>query len=35
MLLARAGALINADTVHGPRYNAATQAEIDTEERPA
>lgn len=34
-VLARAGALINADTVHGPRYNAATQAEIDTEERPA
>lgn len=34
-LLARASALINADTVHGPRYNAPTQAEIDTEERPA
>jgi len=24
--------LINENTVHGPRYNAATQAEIDTEE---
>lgn len=34
-VLARAGALINADTVRGPRYNAPTQAEIDTEERPA
>ena len=31
-LLARAEALINAGTVSGPRYNAATQAEIDTEE---
>jgi len=31
-VLARAGALINRDTVVGPRYNAATQAEIDTEE---
>lgn len=31
-LLARAGALINQVTVRGPRYNAATQAEIDTEE---
>jgi aryl-alcohol dehydrogenase-like predicted oxidoreductase len=30
-LLARAGALINERSVHGPRYNAATQAEIDTE----
>ena len=31
-LLARAGALINQDTVAGTRYPAATQAEIDTEE---
>jgi len=31
-VLARAGTLINRDTVLGPRYNAATQAEIDTEE---
>lgn len=31
-LLARAGALINQQTVKGPRYNAATQTEIDTEE---
>ncbi|HJV70735.1 aldo/keto reductase [Ideonella sp.] len=31
-VLARAGTLINPDTVLGPRYNAATQAEIDTEE---
>jgi len=30
-LLAKAGALINAHTVAGPRYNAATQSEIDTE----
>jgi aryl-alcohol dehydrogenase-like predicted oxidoreductase len=29
--LERAGALINQQTVSGPRYNAATQAEIDTE----
>ena len=29
---ARLGALINQRTVAGPRYNAATQAEIDTEE---
>ncbi len=29
------GALINQDTVKGPRYVAATQAEIDTEEFPA
>jgi aryl-alcohol dehydrogenase-like predicted oxidoreductase len=31
-LLARLDALINRLSVHGPRYNAATQAEIDTEE---
>jgi aryl-alcohol dehydrogenase-like predicted oxidoreductase len=31
-LLRRAGALINQHTVAGPRYNAATQTEIDTEE---
>lgn len=30
-LLARLDALINQRTVSGPRYNAATQAEIDTE----
>ena len=30
--LQRLGALINQHTVCGPRYNAATQAEIDTEE---
>ncbi|MFO1336858.1 MAG: aldo/keto reductase [Burkholderiaceae bacterium] len=30
-LLARAGALINQHTVRGARYNAATQAEVDTE----
>ena len=30
--LARLDALINERTVTGPRYNAATQAEIDTEE---
>ncbi len=30
--LERLDALINAGTVSGPRYNAATQAEIDTEE---
>ena len=30
-VIARAGALINQQTVTGPRYNAATQAEIDTE----
>jgi aryl-alcohol dehydrogenase-like predicted oxidoreductase len=29
--LARMDALINPETVSGPRYNAATQAEIDTE----
>lgn len=34
-LMARLDTLINKDTVHGPRYNAATQAEIDTEEAPA
>ena len=31
-VLARADALINERTVCGPRYNVATQAEIDTEE---
>jgi aryl-alcohol dehydrogenase-like predicted oxidoreductase len=31
-LLERADALINRSTVTGPRYNANTQAEIDTEE---
>ncbi len=31
-LLARAGALINQQTVRGARYNTATQAEVDTEE---
>ena len=31
-LLARVEALINRATVSGPRYNAATQTEIDTEE---
>ena len=31
-LLARLDATINQQTVAGPRYNAATQAEIDTEE---
>jgi len=31
-IVQRAGALINQNTVTGPRYNAATQAEIDTEE---
>jgi aryl-alcohol dehydrogenase-like predicted oxidoreductase len=31
-LLARADALINQGTVAGPRYSAATQTEIDTEE---
>ncbi len=30
-VLARLDALINPATVHGPRYNAATQPEIDTE----
>ncbi len=30
--LGRLDALINQNTVSGPRYNAATQAEIDTEE---
>jgi aryl-alcohol dehydrogenase-like predicted oxidoreductase len=33
-LSARAAALINPRTVSGPRYAAATQAEIDTEELP-
>ena len=31
-LLQRLGALINQRTVTGPRYNAATQTEVDTEE---
>lgn len=30
--LARVGAVINQNTVSGPRYNAANQADIDTEE---
>jgi aryl-alcohol dehydrogenase-like predicted oxidoreductase len=34
-LLARVDATINRHTVTGPRYSAATQAEIDTEEFPA
>ena len=34
-LLARIDAAINRHTVKGPRYNVATQAEIDTEEFPA
>jgi aryl-alcohol dehydrogenase-like predicted oxidoreductase len=29
---ARIGAIINQNTVHGPRYNAANQLDIDTEE---
>jgi aryl-alcohol dehydrogenase-like predicted oxidoreductase len=33
-LMARLEALINPQTVAGPRYNAATQVEIDTEELP-
>ncbi len=33
--LYRLNALINPRTVSGPRYNAATQADIDTEELPA
>jgi aryl-alcohol dehydrogenase-like predicted oxidoreductase len=33
-LLARAGDLINQKTVHGPRYPAAMQAQIDTEDFP-
>jgi aryl-alcohol dehydrogenase-like predicted oxidoreductase len=33
-VVARLDALINQRTVHGPRYNATTQAEIDTEEFP-
>jgi hypothetical protein len=33
-VLARLDALINQDTVVGPRYSAATQTEIDTEEFP-
>ena len=31
-VLQRLEALINQDTVHGPRYNAATRADVDTEE---
>ena len=31
-IVQRAGALINQHTVTGPRYNASTQTEIDTEE---
>ena len=34
-VLAELDRLVNRDTIHGPRYNAATQAEIDTEEFPA
>jgi hypothetical protein len=30
--IARAGALINQATVHGPRYNTANQTEVDTEQ---
>jgi aryl-alcohol dehydrogenase-like predicted oxidoreductase len=33
--VARLDQLINQSTVHGPRYNAATQPEIDTEQFPA
>ncbi len=31
-LVSRVDGIVNASTVSGPRYNAATQAEIDTEE---
>jgi aryl-alcohol dehydrogenase-like predicted oxidoreductase len=31
-IIRRAGDLINQQTVHGPRYNPAAQADIDTEE---
>jgi aryl-alcohol dehydrogenase-like predicted oxidoreductase len=31
-MLARAGQLINQNSITGPRYSAASQAEIDTEE---
>jgi aryl-alcohol dehydrogenase-like predicted oxidoreductase len=31
-VVARIGAVINQNTVHGPRYNAANQSDIDTEE---
>jgi hypothetical protein len=34
-VLERAAALFVPDNIHGTRYNAATQAEIDTEEWPA
>jgi aryl-alcohol dehydrogenase-like predicted oxidoreductase len=30
-VVARADALINQRTVHGPRYSAGNQAEVDTE----
>jgi aryl-alcohol dehydrogenase-like predicted oxidoreductase len=30
--LAQAGAIINESSVHGPRYNAASQTEVDTEQ---
>jgi len=30
-MMQRLNALINPETVHGARYNPATQAEIDTE----
>ena len=30
-LLRRAGDLINQQTVHGPRYNAQSSSEVDTE----
>jgi aryl-alcohol dehydrogenase-like predicted oxidoreductase len=32
---ARVGAIINQNTVHGPRYNAANQQDVGTEEFPA
>ena len=35
MQIARLDALINHQTVVGPRYSAATQPEVDTEEFPA
>jgi len=31
-MIASVDAIVNATTVRGPRYNAKTQAEIDTEE---
>ena len=33
-IISRAGRLINQDTISGPRYPAATQAEVDTEQFP-